>query len=387
MTLWWKAITRPAPFYQKKSSKRWVCQSWWTYRRVRSKITFSFSKKVLIAHKGSISMNVLYCDDVLHFFPSYSDFKDCRWILIAGCIFNNFSAYTAIMLNIVTLYAVRKSSSVPKTLRTLMLSLAVSDVCVGVFIQPLYTSFLVTWLQMNNPSCSIYYLMAGVIRTLVNVSLLSVVAIGVDRFLAIHLHLRYKELVTHRRVVAVVMSIWVFCTFFSLTMFWFPVGTVPMINAVISTIGFLLSILINIRIHFIVRRHKFQIQSLQLQEVSQCSEVKRLAVSLKSAGCILYVYLIFSVLYLPLLSSILAIKINGPNSTIRSLNVLALILVFLNSTLNPLIYCWKMRHIRHSVINILRKMPWKRNRTLNYWIMQSVVMLRWDRPYCLTNKG
>ena len=310
-------------------------------------------------------MNVLYCDDVLQFLPSYSDFKDCRWILVASCIFNNFSAYTAIMLNIVTLYAVRKSSSVPKTLRTLMLNLAVSDIVVGVFVQPLFTSFLVTWLQMNNPSCSIYYLMAGVIRMLVNVSLLSVVAISVDRFLAIHLHLRYKELVTHRRVVAVVISIWMVCTFFSLTMFWVSIGTVPMINAVISTIGFLLSILINIRIHFIVRRHKFQIQSLQLREESQCSEVKRLAVSLKSAGCILYVYLIFSVLYLPLLSSMLAMKINGPNSTNRSLNVLTLLLVFLNSTLNPLIYCWKMRHIRHSVINILRKMPRKRNRTLN----------------------
>ena len=88
-----------------------------------------------------------------------------------------------------------------------MLSLAVSDVGVGVFIQPLFTSFLVTWLQMNNLSCSIYYLMAGVMRALVNVSLLGVVAISVDRFLAIHLHLRYKELVTHRRVVAVVKSI------------------------------------------------------------------------------------------------------------------------------------------------------------------------------------
>ena len=272
------------------------------------------------------------------------------------------------MLNIVTLYAVRKSSSVPKTLRTLMLNLAVSDIVVGVFVQPLFTSFLVTWLQMNNPSCSIYYLMAGVIRMLVNVSLLGVVAISVDRFLAIHLHLRYKELVP--RVVAVVISIWMVCTFFSLTMFLVSVDTVPMINAVISTIGFLLSILINIRIRFIVRRHKFQIQSLQLQEAGQCSEVKRLAVSLKSAVCILYVHLMFLVSYFPFFSSMLAVKINGPNSTIRSLNVLTIILVFLNSTLNPLIYCWKMRHIRHNVIDILRNMPCKRNRALNTFCRQ-----------------
>ena len=35
--------------------------------------------------------------------------------------------------------------------------------------------------------------------------------------------------------------------------------------------------------------------------------------------------------------------------------------VFLNSSLNPVIYCWKMRHIRHAAINILRNMSWFRN--------------------------
>ena len=209
------------------------------------------------------------------------------------------------------------------------------------------------WLQMNNPSSSIYYLTGGVIRTLLIVPLLSVVAISADRFLAVHLHLRYKELVTHRRVVTVVISIWVFCAFFSLMMFWVSTSTRAIISTIFHTIGFLLTTLINIRIHFIVRQHKFQIQSLQLQEADQCREVKRLAVSLKSAGCILYVYFMFLVSYLPLFSPMLAMKINGPNSTIRSLNIFAIILVFLNSTLNPPIYCWKMRHIHHSVIDIL----------------------------------
>ena len=310
-------------------------------------------------------MNVLYCGDILQLFPSYSDFKDRRWILITGCISNNFLTYTAIMLNIVTLYAVRKSSSVPKTLRTLMLSLAVSDVVVGVFVQPLFTSFMVTWLQMNNPSCGAYNMMGSAIRSLLMSSHLSVMALSVDRFLAVHLHLRYKELVTHRRVVAVVISIWVFCTLLSPMMHWVSTSTRSVTKVVFLLIPFLLMILINIRIHFIVRRHKFQIQSLQLQEAGQCSEVKRLTVSLKSAVCILYVYLIFLVSYFPSFSLMLAMKINGPNSTIKSLNVFTLILLFLNSTLNPLIYCWKMRQIRHSVINILRNMHWKRNRTLN----------------------
>ena len=40
-------------------------------------------------------------------------------------------------------------------------------------------------------------------------SFLCVVVVSVDRFLAIYLLLRYQVLVTYKRVVAVVLSVWV----------------------------------------------------------------------------------------------------------------------------------------------------------------------------------
>ena len=43
-----------------------------------------------------------------------------------------------------------------------------------------------------------------------------VTTLTVGRFLAIHLHLRYQELVTHKRVIAVVISMWVFGAIISL---------------------------------------------------------------------------------------------------------------------------------------------------------------------------
>ena len=46
------------------------------------------------------------------------------------------------MLNIVTIHAIRKNSSLPTTIKTLLLSLAVSDVFVGLMIQPFYISVL-----------------------------------------------------------------------------------------------------------------------------------------------------------------------------------------------------------------------------------------------------
>ena len=119
--------------------------------------------------------------------------------IITNCVFNSFLSYTAIMLNIVTIHAIRKTSSLPKTLKTLLLSLAVSDLGVGLLVQPLHIAWMV------NPTYFTITALHIIAPLFVNASFFSVVAISVDRFLAIHLHLRYQELVTHKRVVAVVV--------------------------------------------------------------------------------------------------------------------------------------------------------------------------------------
>ena len=123
------------------------------------------------------------------------------------------------MLNIVTINAIRKTLSLPKTLKTLLLSLAVSDVGVGLLSQPFYISLLVKWLQQHNPDCKAYMMFTVIIDVFTAASFFGVVAVTVDRFLAIHLHLGYQELVTHKRVVLVVISIWLLRVFFRR---WYP---------------------------------------------------------------------------------------------------------------------------------------------------------------------
>ena len=89
----------------------------------------------------------------------------------------------------------RKTSSLPKTLKTLLLSLAVSDLGVGLLVQPFF--IIVKRLQLSTediPANTAY----GNIRTLFcYASFFGVTALSADRFLAIHLHLRYQALVTH----------------------------------------------------------------------------------------------------------------------------------------------------------------------------------------------
>ena len=133
--------------------------------------------------------------------PLYTSF-------IVNCVFNAFSAYTAIMLNILIIHAIRKTSSLPKPLRTLLLSLAVSDLGVGLLVQPLYISIMI------NPTSSTIIAFTIISLLFGNASFFSVVAISVDRYLAIHLHLRYDELVTPKRVLTAVIFFWFLCVFF-----------------------------------------------------------------------------------------------------------------------------------------------------------------------------
>ena len=320
-------------------------------------------------------MSELFCNESLDYFPTYTELKDLRSTFITNCIFNNFLTHTSIMLNIVTIYAIHKTSAIAKTLKTLLLSLAFSDVAVGLFSQPVYTFFLVKWLHLEHINCNTYQVLNIPFLLFLAASFLGVVAVGVDRFLAVHLHLRYQELVTHRRVVVVVIGKWLCSAFFSLITLWGLAGAQEIIKSVIAAFCFIVTFVVYIRIYFTVRRHKNQIHSLQVQEVAHSDEIKSFIVLLKSTVGIFYVYLVFLICYLPSFICMAVIRMYGSSTALKQFSLYSMTFLFINSSLNPVIYCWKMRHVRHAIMNILRKMSWKNNRPLriNYNRSSSVV--------------
>ena len=305
--------------------------------------------------------------------PSHSDLRELRATFIVNCVFNNFLTYTAVLLNIVTMYAMQKTTSLPKTLKTLLFSIAISDVGIGLLAQPIYSSLLVKWLQLNHPSCNnygVFYISANLFLAS---SFLSVVAVSVDRFLAIHLHLRYQELVTHKRIVIVVISIWVLSASVSFTMVW---ELRAYINLFTLAFGFIISFVAYIKIYLTVRRHKNQIQSLLVVDETQSGIMTNYAAVVKTTVGVLYVYLVLLASYLPYFICLAVVRICRDSSIAKKqLHLFSLTLMFLNSSLNPVIYCWKMRHIRHAIIDILRNMPRMRNYSsrVNYDRSLSVV--------------
>ena len=280
--------------------------------------------------------------------------------LVTNCIFNVFLLYTAIALNIITIQALRKTSSLPRTLKTLLLSLAASDLGVGLLAHPMFVAHLIILIQQNTSDDAYGAVFAIFSNTLAIASFFSVVAITVDRFLAVHLHLRYQELVTHKRVIAVVISIWVISAFLSLLfpaarLDWIPKKVLKIMFVAIDAVCFITTGLLHYKIYASVRHHTGHIQSLQVQEEAQNREMKNAVRLRKTALATFYIYFLFLACYVPIFCVGLAkLLCDHETALIQHLWYYVTTIVFFNSSLNPLIYSWKMRHIRHAVINILR---------------------------------
>ena len=274
---------------------------------------------------------------------------------IVNCMFNGLSAFTAIMSSVLTIHAIRKTSSLPTPLKTLLLSLAVSDLGVGLLVQPLQIASLVSRLS---PTYNIpLKVLNSITFLLIYTSLFTVAAISVDRFLAIHLHLRYQELVTPERVDAVVISIWVLSSFLSSMWLWVLFDTTKRVYIIIYGLCFICGAIVYCRIYLSVRRHTNQIQVLQVQQELQYGEMTNDARRRKSAVSTFYVYFVFLVCYLPIYC-LAIVDIFSPSSSrfISGSYLYLQTLMLLNSSLNPVIYCWKMRHIRHTILETLRNL-------------------------------
>ena len=183
-------------------------------------------------------------------------------------------------------------------------------------------------------------------------SLFSVTALCADRFLAIYLHLRYQELVTYKRNAAVVTSIWVLSALISLVRFFIPKNIMYLIFVIIMSICIITATSLSVKLYLTLRRHINHIQVPQEPQNDQGEIVLR---KRKSAMASLFVYLVFIVCYLPHICSLFIIAtISEQRNDVQLLWLYTLTLSFLNSTLNPLIYSWKMKQIRNTVIGTLR---------------------------------
>ena len=124
------------------------------------------------------------------------------------------------------------------------------------------------------------------------------------------------------------------------------------IFVIIMSICIITATSLSVKLYLTLRRH---INHIHVPQEAQNDQGEIVLRKRKSAMASLFVYLVFMVCYLPRICSLLIIAtISEQRNDVQLLWLYTLTLSFLNSTLNPLIYGWKMKQIRNTVIGTLR---------------------------------
>ena len=283
-------------------------------------------------------------------------------LILFNCVINILFLITAILGNILVISAVWKTSSLRSPSIVLLCGLATSDLAVGLVVQPLFLYIELT--QFLDHSAE-YHCTSGkafitVSYSVCGVSLLTVTAISVDRLLALQYHLRYANIATVARVICVMTLNWLVSGFLASLILWGRNDIFLVVMAVVVGTCLSLSIFVHMKIYRVVRRHQQQIQAqteaVQARDGFNVARFKRTAVN---AFLIHYFLLIcYTPLFITLLLTSNEAKIDSA-SWKKSYSAIAWKLtstiVFLNSAVNPFIYCWRLREMRLAVINALKK--------------------------------
>ena len=157
-----------------------------------------------------------------HFTRTHFDMEESSPVwYIFNCIVNVVFSVISTLSNLLILVAIRRSPSLHTPSVAFLFGLALSDLGVGLIVQPLF--FLQTLAKVIRHKS--LFCVAGIsaeisANALCLVSLLTVTAVGVDKLVALLLHLRYKELVTIKRVIVVLLCVWLFSTAFGSLCLW-----------------------------------------------------------------------------------------------------------------------------------------------------------------------
>ena len=262
---------------------------------------------------------------------------------------NIFLSITAFLGNFLILVALNKESSLHPPSKLLYRSLATTDLLVGLVTQPLAATHWMSLVHEHWSFCQ-YARGAAFISgfVLCSVSLLTLTAISVDRLLALLLGIRYRQIVTLKRTYIIAATFWILSVgagsisiSHSRIIRWYSIIVIALCSVI--------SIASYTKIFRTLRHHQAQVQDHVQQQPSQTTALN-MARYRKAVNSALWVQLALAVCYVPKCIILIVISYGKTRSShVFVINAIANILTYFNSTLNPFLYCWKVREVRQAV--------------------------------------
>ena len=273
-------------------------------------------------------------------------------IVLVNCLINIPLMLAAILGNSLVLAAILTSTSLRSRASMILLAgLAVSDLAVGLFTQPFYIAQELS--LKYGLIAKISYTMSS---SLIGISLATMALISVDRLLVLQCHMSYYALVTTPRVIFILVFIWILHFFVSCIRLVF--------NAIFTSVAYVLlggynvaSIICYVNIYRVVRRHQSQIRIQQraAQGSNKETSIRNIAAMTYAALNTFVFYMCACFCYFPRVIYFLSRGVNSDPIDSNTPWVFTATLIFANSAINPLLYCWRLRELRIAVKSTLAK--------------------------------
>lgn len=253
--------------------------------------------------------------------------------LLISAVFNCFMAITTTVGNFLIIISIFRSPALYSTANFLLLGLAIADFGVGLVLEPLYITILFKLYLASPVSCTMVVFYTSVSSFLVVTSVFAITAISLDRYLAIHFHLRYKEFVTEKKVIYLQISLWITSGLLALArMADFRIYLVIALIIVIVCLS--LICLAYSKIFLVLRRHQVQIHN-QMGSTDRIANLKQLRRSVVNT---FYVFFAHLLCFLPFgCLTIIANTSLARSRAVMLLNLISTSIILVNSSLNPLI--------------------------------------------------
>ncbi|XP_029202236.2 trace amine-associated receptor 9-like [Acropora millepora] len=277
--------------------------------------------------------------------------NELRWISFVNILLS----ITTVFGNATVLLALSKVCALHPASKLLFRTLAATDFCVGVISQPLTIVSIMSQVHGQFNVCryasTVRFLTSYVLCTM---SLLTTAAINLDRLLALSLRLRYRQFVTLKRMYVIVTAFWVLTMAFSVMSLISERITSWFFNIVLLSC-FIISGISYAKIFRILHHNQTQVNSLSVYQM-QPNPVRtpNTEVYKKTVCTIFWVQIGLVVCYVPFIIIGLILRKNQTAPIVLAWRC-AGTLLFFNSSLNPLLYCWKMSSVKIAMKETVRK--------------------------------
>ena len=242
-----------------------------------------------------------------------------------------FLSFTAFLGNSLILVALHKESSLHPPSKLLYRCLATTDLCVGLVVHPLASTYRMSLVHEDWSLCP-YAHGAGFMTSsaLCLVSLLTLTAISVDRLLALLLGLRYRQVVTLKRTYVIVATFWVLSGVAALCHIFDP-GITFYYSYVVVPSSLVISVASYTKIFRALSHHHGQVQDHVQQQPSQPNTLN-IARYRKAVHSALWVQLALVVCYVPysIVLVRVTVSISEPHSSHMIAMGITLVLVYFN---------------------------------------------------------